>query len=78
MELMNETLAQIISEQILKMSMLETYEDLQHLAKDRYFLALKEIKAILEDDSLSDFLCVEKIVRVYERMGSGCGCRHDF
>lgn len=45
------------------------------------YRALAQIKAILEDDSLRDEECfykIEEIVHVFERLGSGCGNRHDF
>lgn len=43
--------------------------------------ALRKIKEILEDDSLSDEECfwkIEEIVVVLEEIGSGAGNRHDF
>jgi len=40
--------------------------------------ALQKIKAVIENDSLSDFECVEEIVRVFEKIGSNGGGRHDF
>ena len=42
------------------------------------YKALQEIKAIIENDDLSDFACVEEIVRIFERIGSDGGNRHDF
>jgi len=39
---------------------------------------IQKIKNIIDDDSLSDFDCVEKIVRVFEESGSGAVSRHDF
>lgn len=42
------------------------------------FQALAAIRAILDDDTLDDFMCVEKIVQVFEWLGSGGGSRHDF
>lgn len=45
------------------------------------YCALAQIKRILEDDSLQDEECfykIEAIVREFERIGSGCGDRHDF
>ena len=45
------------------------------------YKALQKIKTILEDDTLSDkecFMKIEEIVRVFEKMGSNCGARHDF
>ena len=40
--------------------------------------ALRRIKAVVDDDSLSDFECVEKIVLIFEDIGSSGGSRHDF
>ena len=43
--------------------------------------ALCKIKAIIEDDSLSDGECfrqIEELVGVFESIGSGGGTRHDF
>ncbi|MBP3646027.1 MAG: hypothetical protein J6K55_06345 [Clostridia bacterium] len=43
--------------------------------------ALCQIKAIIEDDSLSDpecFMKIEKIICVFEDLGSDGGFRHDF
>lgn len=39
---------------------------------------LQKIKAVLEDDSLDDFMCVEAIVLVFESTGISVGYRHDF
>ena len=45
------------------------------------YKALKKIKAVLEDENLSDkecFMRIEKIICVFEDMGSDGGVRHDF
>lgn len=42
------------------------------------FNALQKIKAIIENDSFSDFECIEEIVCVFEEIGSNGGSRHDF
>lgn len=45
------------------------------------YSALEQIKVILEDDTLDDCNCfqrIEEIVRVYEQLGTDCGSRHDF
>lgn len=55
--------------------------DLQALVHDTAYQALSAIRLILERDDLEDPECfrrIEKIVRVFERIGSGCGTRHDF
>ena len=46
-----------------------------------YYQALNEIKNIIEDDELEDPDCfekIEKIVRLFESLGSNGGNRHDF
>ncbi|WP_207670678.1 hypothetical protein [Clostridium sp. BSD2780061688st1 E8] len=51
------------------------------MLSDNCYQALSQIKAVLEDDSLDDrecFMKIEKIVSIYEGLGSGCGNRHDF
>lgn len=55
--------------------------DPQALVHDTAYHALNAIRIILARDDLEDPECfrrIEKIVRVYERIGSGCGTRHDF
>lgn len=42
------------------------------------FKALQKIKTIIENDNLSDFECIERIVCIFEDIGSGGGNRHDF
>ena len=54
---------------------------LEELLEKECYKALKKIKEIIEDDSLSDkecFMQIEEIVCVFERLGSGGGNRHDF
>ena len=55
--------------------------DPQALVHDTAYQALKAIRLILERDDLEGPECfrrIERIVRVFERIGSGCGTRHDF
>lgn len=55
--------------------------DPQALVHDTAYQALNAIRIILARDDLEDPECfrrIEKIVRVFERIGSGCGTRHDF
>ena len=55
--------------------------DPQALVHDTAYQALSAIRLILERDDLEDPECfrrIERIVRVFERIGSGCGTRHDF
>lgn len=54
---------------------------IEKLLELRCYQALLEIKNIIEDDTLDDPTCfwkIEKIVRVFENIGSDGGSRHDF
>jgi len=80
MELYLEILKQIFLENHTE-KMLKEENSLPELLECRSCQALREIKHILEDDSLSDPECFEKIedfVCLFEELGSGCGNRHDF
>lgn len=79
MELYAEILAHALAERSIQVTI--SGADVQRLAEDACCRALRDIKAILEDDTLSDETCfakIEAIVRVYERLGSDGGSRHDF
>ena len=55
--------------------------DPQALVHDTAYQALNAIRLILERDDLEDPECfrrIEKIARIFERIGSDCGTRHDF
>lgn len=54
---------------------------LQDMLRAESFTALREIRDILDDGSLSDRDCfdrIDQIVSVFEELGSGGGSRHDF
>lgn len=51
------------------------------LMKDSACQALEEIRRVLDDDRLDDQECfgrIEEIVKIYEKIGSNAGTRHDF
>ena len=57
------------------------FEGVADLLNNKCYDALREIKRILEDDTLDDKECfykIEKIVCVFEALGSNGGNRHDF
>lgn len=39
---------------------------------------LSEIHEAVCDESLDDFGCIEKILKIFEENGFSCGVRHDF
>lgn len=56
----------------------DLYDDIEGEVARESHRALCRIKAVLEDKALSDFDCIERIVNVFENIGSDCGTRHDF
>ncbi len=81
MELYEEILAGIVQNNDTQMILPPMKGDLGKLCESACYRALESIKKILEDDALEDSECfwrIEEIVRVYERLGSDCGNRHDF
>lgn len=59
-------------------SLLEIQTDLKEIINLKSVESLQKIKAAIENDSLSDFECIEEIVCIFESMGSDGGNRHDF
>lgn len=55
--------------------------EIERLFEKECYKILERIKTILEDDSLEDKDCfdrIERIICLFEKIGSGCGTRHDF
>ena len=55
--------------------------DSSEIVETRCYQALRDIRAVLEKEHLSDADCferIEEIVCVLEELGSGGGNRHDF
>lgn len=55
--------------------------DLQRDFDNECYRALAKIREVLRDDTLDDeecFMRIERIITIYEEMGSGGGTRHDF
>ena len=53
----------------------------KEIVEMKCYEALQKIKAVIEDDSLGDAECFEKIERIVcslEAIGSNGGSRHDF
>lgn len=78
MELYEQILVKTIEEIFL--NWLEDHDELDigQLINSRCYQALVEIRAILDNNYLTDFECIEEIIHVYERMGSDGGVCHDF
>ena len=55
--------------------------DVEKLFSNACYRALEQIRCVLAEPRNSDescFMQIEEIVRVFEKMGSDCGARHDF
>ena len=77
MELFKEILTRILEKEEINIS----FPNLKLSAADAVemasFKALYKIKSAIENDSLTDFECMEEIVSVFEELGSA-SIRHDF
>lgn len=81
MEFYEELLIGILSKQNIHIEFPNMDIDIHKLFEMQCYQALRIIKDILEDDSLSDpecFMKIEEIVSLYEKIGNGLDGRHDF
>ena len=78
MELFKEILINILMKEDINIFFPNLKFSAAEIVEFESFSALQKIKAVIEDDSLSDFDCIEKIICVFEENGSGGGNRHDF
>lgn len=81
MELCKEILVQILSQQNAEIVFPDLHMDAKQIIETECYKALQKIKAVMEDDSLEDEVCfqkIEDIVCVFEELGSSGGGRHDF
>lgn len=83
MELYKEIILNALQNQktIIDVSFPDLSIDAEKIVGAASYGALVGIQNILKDDSLNDQECfykIEEIVRIFERLGSDCGGRHDF
>lgn len=81
MELYIELLSGVLQKELTNITFPDLYLDAKQIVEMQCYKALKEIKTIIEDDSLEDERCfsrIEAIVRTLEKIGSDGGGRHDF
>ena len=81
MELYTEILKQILSNTETQVTFPNLHLDAKEIVDSVSYQALVKIKHILEDDTLQDQECfqkIEEIVYVFEELGSDGGNRHDF
>jgi len=53
-------------------------KDIEKIFSDTCYKALSEIHSLVKDESLSDFMRIEGIVQVFERLGCDDDLCHDF
>ncbi|MCL2564069.1 MAG: hypothetical protein FWE08_08565 [Oscillospiraceae bacterium] len=78
MELYKEILAQILSRENTHVTFPHLHLNANEIIEKQCYQTLQKIQAIIQNDDLSDFDCVEQIVRLFENLGSDGGNRHDF
>ena len=78
MELYTEILTELLKREEINIVFPNVKISTTELFNNECYQTLQKIKTIIADDSLTDFECVEKIVCVFENIGSNGGSRHDF
>lgn len=81
MELYEQILTNLLAQGEVRVTFTNGNLDLNELVKDSCYHALSEIKSVIEDDELDDKECferIERIVEIFESIGSNGGFRHDF
>lgn len=81
MELYKEILAKLLESFEINITFTGLDINAEKIIELKSYTALNKIKSIIEDNSLSDPECftkIEEIICVFEDLGSGGGCRHDF
>jgi len=78
MDLATQILTNIIeNHKKTKITISISKDEIKKLYFDICYKALSEIHSLIKDETLSDFICMEKIVQIFERLGSDGGFRHD-
>ena len=81
MDLYKEILSHALMQGEVKITFSGDVCDIAKIVEGKCYQALQKIKAIIQDDSLTDkecFMKIEEIVCVLESVGSDGGFRHDF
>lgn len=81
MELYKEILAHYLSRENTQVVFPNLHLNAKEIVELQCYQSLRKIKAIIEDDTLTDDACfsrIEEIVCILEEIGSSGGNRHDF
>ena len=73
----------ILREALAQTEIKVTFENLElrsagEIVEKACYIALNKIKEAVEDDELSDFDCIEKIIEILDSIGCETEWRHDF
>lgn len=81
MELYAEMLTKILAGTLMEIKFPALDEELPELLRSAEHIALSRIKEIVEDDTIDDRECferIEMIMEILEQAGVSCANRHDF
>ncbi len=81
MELYRDMLCKILESEEFEILLPKWKMNVEEMIEMKCYQALNEIKNILEDETLNDRDCfesIERIISVFEKLGSGINERHDF
>ena len=81
MELYKEILTHVLSREEVQVSFPNLKIDAQKIVETAAYMALRNIKEIIHDESLEDDECFKKIEAIiieFEALGSDGGFRHDY
>ncbi len=81
MELYRDMLCKILETENYEIYLPDLEIEVEKLIELKSYLVLNEIKKILENPTQDDaecFECIEKIIALFEKIGSGIHNRHDF
>lgn len=81
MQLEKELLLHLLQNEEIQITFPNLSLDMTQLLENKCFLALRHIREIIRDDTLSDKDCfdkIERIISVFEELGIDTAGRHDF
>ncbi len=78
MDLYKELLINILKEDKISVDFKNFSFDIEKFTQNECYILLDKTKTVIQDDSLSDFECIEKIVCLFEESKINAGNRHDF
>jgi len=78
MDLYKELLIKVLAEQKIHIAVPDLHVNANEIVELQSFQMLQKIKAIINNDSLSDFARIEKIVRLFKQIGADDGNKQAF